>query len=93
MHLDDREIGRVQRVENRDRGMCQRAGVDDDALGCLTRLMNPIDKLAFVVGLTEIDRQIERRSARETTLLDIGQCIIAISCRLADSEQVQIRPI
>jgi hypothetical protein len=73
--------------------MRQRAGVEDDAIGRFTRFMNPIDKLAFVVGLTEIDRQIERRGARETTLLDIGQCIIAISCRLADSEQVQIRPI
>jgi hypothetical protein len=55
--------------------------------------MDPIDELAFVIGLTEIDRQIKRGGARQATLLDIGQGIVAIGRRLADSEQVQIRAI
>ncbi len=93
MHLDDRQIGGVQRVEDRHRGMGQRAGVDDDAVGRLARLMDPIDELAFVVGLAEIDRQIERRGARQAALLDIGQRIIAIGRRLAHPKQVQIGAI
>ncbi len=88
MHFDDRQIGGVQRVEDRHRGVGQRAGVQDDAVSRLARLVNPVDELALVVGLAEIDRQIERRSPRQATLLEIGQGVVAIGRRLAHSEQI-----
>ena len=63
MHLDDRQVGGIERVEDRDRRMGESAGVEDDAVGGLARLVDPIDQLALVVGLAEIDRQVERRGA------------------------------
>ena len=90
MHLDDRHVGGLERVVDGDRGMGQRAGVEDDAVGRLARLLDPVDELAFVVGLAEIDRQVERLRARQAALLDIGQRVIAIGRRLAHAEQVQI---
>ena len=32
----------------------------DDAIRRLARLMDPIDELAFVIGLTELDRKVKR---------------------------------
>src|ERR1051326_561934 len=49
MNLDDRQIGGVERVEDRDGGMRQGAGIDDDAVGGLARLVDPVDQHALVV--------------------------------------------
>src|SRR5580700_1170731 len=93
MDLDNRQIGGVQRIENRDRGMSQRAGVENDPVGRLARLLNPVDELAFVVGLAEVDCQIERPSPRQAALLDIGQRIVPVGRWLAHPEQVQVRAV
>src|SRR5689334_7973128 len=57
MYLDHRQLRRLERVEDSDRSVCVGAGVEDNAVGILTSLLDPVDQLAFVVGLAEIDRQ------------------------------------
>ena len=59
VQLDHRQLGGVQGVEDRDRGVGVGAGVDDDAVRLLARLLDPVDELAFGVGLAEIDRQAQ----------------------------------
>ena len=90
MHLDHRQLGGVQRVEDRHRGMRQRAGIEDDAVGQLARLLDPIDQLPLVVRLAELDRQIERVAPRDAALFEIGQRVVPVGRRLAHPEQVQI---
>ena len=70
--------------------MGQRTGIDNDAVGRLARLLDPIDQLAFMVGLAELDRQVESLAPREAALFEIGQRIITISRRLAHAEQIEI---
>src|SRR5439155_8767736 len=81
VHLDDRQLGGVERVEDRDRGVGEGTGVQDDPVGLLARLVDPVDKLALVVGLAEVDLEIERGGAREAALLDIGQRVVAVGRR------------
>ena len=90
MHLDHRQTGGGERVEHGDRGMGQRAGIQNDAVGRFTRLLDPVDQLAFVIGLAKIDLQVERGRAREAARFDIGQGVMAVDRRLAHPEQVQI---
>ena len=44
-----------KRVEDGDRGVGVGAGVEDDAVGLLARLLDPVDQLALRVGLAEVD--------------------------------------
>jgi len=50
--------------------------------------MDPIDKLAFVIGLAEIECEIEPRRALETGFLDIGKGFGAVGLRLAHAEKI-----
>jgi hypothetical protein len=70
--------------------MGQRAGVQNDAVGRFTRLLDPVDQLAFVIGLAKINLQVEGGRAREAARFDIGQGVMAVYRRLANPEQVQI---
>ena len=71
MHLDHRQVGGEERVEHRDRGMGQGAGVQDDPVRRLARLLDPVDELAFVVGLAKLDLQVEIARARDAAALDV----------------------
>ena len=83
MHLDDRQIGGVQGIEDRDRGVGQRAGIQNDAVGRLARLMDPIDELTLMVGLAELDRQVESSGLRfDRMAIDVG---------LAGEQQVSLQ--
>src|SRR3954469_17318913 len=55
--------------------------------------MNPVDQLAFVVGLAKIHGEVERGGAFEACLLDICQRLMAVDFRLAQAEQVEVRSI
>src|SRR5581483_11404190 len=93
MHFDDRQVGGVERVEHGDRGVGQRAGVEDDAVRGVARLVNPVDELAFVIGLAALDRQVERAGAGEAALLDIGERVVSVGCWLGHPEQVDVRAV
>ena len=57
VHFDDRHCGRDDGVENCQRGMGEGAGIDDDAGRLSACLLQPVDDVAFVVGLPERDRK------------------------------------
>jgi len=91
--LDHRQLGRLERVEDGDRGVRVGAGIEDDAIGILACLLDPVDQLALVVGLAEIDRQAQLRRLLQARLFDIGQGLAPVGRGLADTEKVQVRPI
>src|SRR6185312_17479546 len=93
MHLDNRQVGGLERVVHRDRGVRQSAGVENDPIRSLARLLDPVDELALVIGLAEIDGEVERRGPRDAALLDIGQRIVAVSRRFPHAEQVEVRAV
>ena len=64
MHLNDRRLHREQRVQNCDR--CRRVArrIDDKPDRFFRpRLIDPIDDLAFVIGLAEDERKSDRPNA------------------------------
>src|SRR6185312_14688144 len=70
MHLDDRQGGGGERVEDGYGGVGIGAGVEDDAVGALPRLLDPVDELALVVRLAEIDRKTDAGGTVEAGILD-----------------------
>ena len=60
VHFDDRLLERQQRIEDRDRGVGQTGAVDDQPVGLLPRLLNPVDQFALGIRLTEIEVDADR---------------------------------
>ena len=58
--------------------------------GAVRGLLDPVDQLAFVIGLAEIDRQPEPLARRGAVGLDVGKGLAAIDGRLALAEHVEI---
>jgi hypothetical protein len=73
--------------------MGEGTGVDDDADGLLTGLVDPVDDLVFAVRLVEADLEVELLAQRPAGILDIGQRLRAVDVRLALAEQVQVRAV
>ncbi|MNE92559.1 hypothetical protein D3C80_1902970 [compost metagenome] len=55
--------------------------------------MNPVQQLAFMVGLAKLHFQAELFGGASTQGRDIGQGFVTISCRFASAEQVQVRAV
>ena len=51
VHLDDRPVEGVQRVEDGDRRVGEGGGIDDDAGRALAGGMNEVDDLVFAIAL------------------------------------------
>ena len=79
-----------ERVADRDRGVGEGAGIDDDAPRALAAAMDPVDDLVFPVALMELDRELELRADPPAVRLDIGQRLAAVDLRLALAEQIEI---
>ena len=91
MHFDDRQRrNRAHRVVDGDRGVGVGAGIDDDAGGLLAGFLDPVDEIALVVGLAEIDLQPEPRAGLLAVGLDVGQRLAAIDARLALAEHIEV---
>ena len=54
------------------------------------RLLDPVDELALVIGLPELDLQVERCGAGQASLLDIGPGIMPINRRIPHPEQIEV---
>lgn len=88
MHLDDRPLEGIQRIEDRHRGMGEGAGVDDDPRRRAARFVDPVDDLAFPVRLAEGQLDAEFGGEGDTVALDIREGLMAVDVRLALAEQV-----
>ena len=51
--FDNRRFEGIQRVEDRNRRMCERGRIDYDATRNVSCFMNPVDDLVFTVRLVE----------------------------------------
>src|SRR5437867_2301492 len=69
------------------------AGIEDNAVRGLARLVDPVDELPLVIVLPEIHREIEGGAGFQAGFLDIRQRLVAIDLRLAQAEQIEVRPV
>ena len=57
------------------------------------RLVDPIDQLAFVIRLPEIEFERQPHRFIAAHLFNVGECLRAIDARFAGAKQVQVRTI
>ena len=88
-----RQVRRLQRIVQRDRGMGVGAGIDGDAAGLLARLVDPADEFALDVALAEVDGKAEGRRMLAAARLDVLQRGRAIDGGLAKTQHVQVRSV
>ena len=93
MDLDYRQFRDQQRIAQRDRGVGEAGGVDDDAVGVVARLVDPLDELALVVALAELDRDVELGRALLARDLDVAERLATVDLRLAHAEHVEVGPV
>ena len=90
MHLDHRQLGRPQRIQQSHRCVRVGAAINDDGSGALRRLLDPIDQFAFRVALPEIDAEAEAFGLSRTQSLDVGERLAAVDFRLAAAQHIQV---
>ena len=88
--LDHRPVEGLERVKDGDGGMGEGGRIDDDARGGVPRLVDPVDQLALVVGLPEVDDQPVRGGGRDAQCLDVGEGGGAVDLRLSLAEEVEV---
>jgi hypothetical protein len=93
MNFGDRQAGCADRVVDRDRGVRVGARIDDDRVRLVARLLDPVDELAFVVGLAELDRQAQSGAGLPTVGLDVGQRVSPIDGGFALAQHIQVRAV
>src|SRR5579862_404254 len=91
MHLDDGTIEHLQCIHDRDRRERIARRIDDDPARGINRLLDPIDELAFRVGLAKDD--FDRACVGATRSFDVGERRRAIDQRLSRAKPVQIRSV
>ena len=90
MHLDHRQIGAPQGVQESHRCVRVGAGIDDDGSRAIWRALNPVDQLALRVALPEIDAKAEVCPLAPAQRFDIGKRLAAINLRLAGAQHIQV---
>ena len=90
MHLDDRQGNSGQRVSQRHARVSEAAWIDHDPIGlaALTghRLLNPVDQLAFVVGLECIDHDAQFLGGGFEHAVDVREGLVTVDLRLTPTE-------
>ena len=79
----------ADRVVDGDRGVGVGPGIDDDARGLVAGLVDPVDQIAFMVGLAEIDGKPELFAGGPAVIFDVGERLAAIDPRLALAQRVR----
>ncbi len=91
MHLDHRHGDALDRIMNGNRRVGERPCVQQHCQRTArTGFVQPIDDMAFVVGLADIEREAQRRRLRFQPLGNIVQRVMALDMRFAAAQQVQV---
>src|ERR687898_1327952 len=77
-------------VVNGDRGVAVGARIDDDADSLVGGFLYPVDEVALMVRLTEIDLEPKCRTCLLAIVCDRGKRLAAIDARLALAERVEV---
>ena len=92
VHLDDRRLERIQRIEDGDRGVGEGSRIDRKAAGGLARLVDPVDDLVFAVALVEAQLELELIRQLAAVRLDIGQGLVAVDLGLTLAQRFRLGP-
>src|SRR5262249_22719646 len=90
MHLDERPLESLQRVEHGDRRERIAGRIEDDGVRLRARGLDQVDQFAFMIGLMEVQRGAEKFREIPAAGLDGGKCGRAIDMRLPDPEEIEI---
>ena len=93
MYFDERQIHCQQSIAQRDTGMCECPGVQDDEITVAAGLLNTLNQFGLCVTLQRSKAVTKGAGLACQPLLYLGQRRIAINVRLARPEQVQVRAI
>lgn len=94
VNLDHWHLDRLDRIEQRDRGVGIGRRVQQHRASFLpVGVMQPVDQLAFVIGLVKTDRQPQLFGLLRQHLLDIGERLVPVDLRLALAEEVKVRAV
>src|SRR5882672_6795552 len=77
-------------VVNGDRGVAVGPRIDDDGGSLVTGFLDPVDEIALMVRLAEIDLKPECRAGLPAIVGNRGKRLAAIDARLALAERVEI---
>src|SRR6185295_1555693 len=91
--FDNRRFEGIQRVEDRNRRMCERGRIDYDATRNVSCFMNPVDDLVFTVRLVEAKFKSVLFGNLAAIGLDIGKSLVTVDVRLAFAEEIEIGTI
>ena len=90
VHLDHRQFHALQRIVQRDRGVGQSTGIDDDSGRRSGRFLDPVDQIAFVIRLPPVEGETQRLCLGAAHCLDLGKACGTVNFRLTRTEKVKI---
>ena len=90
VQLDHRDLDGADGIMKRDGRVGIGTGVDGDAGSGVAGFVNPVDQIAFVVRLAEIDGKTQLLAFSLAQHFDIGERLAAIDTGLALAEGVKI---
>src|ERR1700691_6231532 len=98
MALDEAELGALDGVVQRQRGVGVSPRVEDRAdqiSGRLTAsgLLDPVDEHALVVRLPAVGLKLVLRRLGPAEGLDVSNRLCAVDARFTGPEQVEVRPV
>src|SRR5580700_6076797 len=96
--LNQRQAGTLDGVVQSHRRMRERPGIEHRAdrlpgFDRRSRFLDPVDQLALVIRLLEVDVKAQRGRRVGAQLLDISQRSRPVHLRLPGAQKIQIRPI
>jgi len=93
VHLQDRPLERLQRVEDRDRGKGIAGRIDDDGVRGFPRRLDQVDQRALMVRLVKRDCEPQLRGVLLAIRLDLCQRRGPVNVRLPYAQQIEVRPV
>ena len=93
VHLDDGQPRSRERIAQRDTRVSQAAGIDEDAVGPGSGLLDAVDQRPLVIRLEELDLGAPLLGRRGEISVDLLQAGGAVDLGLAGAEQVEVRTV
>src|SRR5580704_19059859 len=93
VHLDNRLAEGQKRIKGGNRGVGQTGTVDEQAIGLLACLLDPVDQRAFVVGLTEVERDSTGLRMTAATCLNLRKAFGAVDATWVHPIEIGRRPV
>jgi hypothetical protein len=90
MQFDNGDRQRPDRVVHRDRRVAVCARIDRHPDSLVAGLLQPVDKVTFVIGLPELQLETEIARLLAAVGLDIGERLCTVDARFALAQRIEI---